>query len=61
MEGDCLVSKIVAFEIDVGPDWELVQITNDFCDAGVLGYKTYSVCRGLGYDACESFVFSADF
>ena len=52
---------MVDFEIDMGPDLDSVQITNDFCDAGVLGYGTYSVPRGLGYDACESFVFSAAF
>ena len=33
-----------------------MQITNDFCDAGVLvgvGYGTYSVPRGMDYDACK--------
>ena len=40
------------------------QITNDFCDAGVLvgvGYRTYSVPGGLGYNACESFALPAAF
>ena len=59
MESDCL--NTVDFEIDVGPDQDPVQMTDVFCDAGVLGYGTYSVPRGLGYNACESFVFSAAF
>ena len=33
-----------------------MQITKGFCDTGVLmrlGYRTYGVHGGLGYDACE--------
>ena len=46
LEGDILVSIKVDFEMVAGPDREPVQITNDFCNAGlhvVLGYRTYSV------------------
>ena len=56
MEGDGLVSNKVDYEMDAGPDREPVQITNEFCDAGVLvglGNRTYSVPWGLGSDACK--------
>ena len=46
LESDGLVSNKVDFEMDVGPDGEPVQITNIFCDAGVLvefGFRTYGV------------------
>ena len=46
LESDGLVSNKVDFEMDAGPDREPVQITNNFCDAGVLvelGFRTYSV------------------
>ena len=41
-------------------DREPVQI-NDFCDAWVfirLGYGTYGVPGGLGYDACERILYT---
>ena len=46
LEGDVLVTNKVDFKMVAGPDREPVQITNDFCDAGVLvelGYRTNSV------------------
>ena len=61
MEGDGLVSNKVDYEMDVGPDWEQLQITNDFCEAVVLvglGNGTYSVPGGLGHDACEKVLYS---
>lgn len=36
------VSNMVDLEIDARPDWQPEQITNDFCDAGVL----YDFVRG---------------
>ena len=30
-----------------------MEITNNFCDAGGLGYRTYDVSGRLGYDACQ--------
>ena len=61
LEGECLVSNKVDFEIDAGPDREPVQITNDFCDAGVLvglGYWTYCEPGGPRYDACKRVLYS---
>ena len=52
---------ILIYEMDAGPDWEPVRIMNNFCDAGVhvgLGYGTYSVTGGLGYNACKRVLYS---
>ena len=60
-QGDGLVSNKADFEMDVGPDREPVQSTNNFCDAWVLVrlcYRTYSVPGGLGYDVCERVLYS---
>ena len=47
--------------MDAEPDREPVQITNKFWDDGVfigLGYGTYNVPGGLGYDAYERVLYS---
>ena len=56
-----LESNEVDLEMDAGPDLEPVQITNDFCVAGIfigLGYRTNSLPGGLGYDVCERVLYS---